>query len=172
VFEERYTSKANIYLRLKKFLIDNRNSDVTKALKNLYQDKLSGNESTIFCVDNMMYKEHRTDSRDVALPFLHLSGIIAVRKYCISLVASSQLRSAREYIKNDIPALLGDIDLWIQSGAGTVDAERKAEIRETVNALEAQLKRVRHGQRYSCNKLMDARTSQEMLLKSVRSRDQ
>jgi hypothetical protein len=140
--------KANISLRLKKFLIDNRNSEVTKALKNLYQDKVSGNELTVFCVDNIMYKDHRDNAKNVALPFLHLSGIIAVRKHCISLVASSQLRNAKAFIKDDIPALLGDIELWIQSGAGTVDAERKAEIRETVNALEAQLKRVRHGQRY------------------------
>lgn len=131
----------NHSLELKKFLIDNRNSEVTKALKNLYQDKVPGNELTVFCVDNLMYKDHRNDPKDVALPFLHLSGIIPVRKHCISLVASSQLRNAREYIKNDIPALLGDIELWIQSGAGTIDAERKAEIRETVNALEAQLKR-------------------------------
>jgi len=164
--------KSNIASRLEKFLIDKRNSDVTKALKNLYQDKVPGNELTVFCVDNVMYKDHRNDPKDVPLSFLHLSGIIPVRKHCISLVAKSQLRNAREYIKDDIPALLGDIDLWIQSGAGTVDAERKAEIRETVNALEAQLKRVRHGQRYLCNTLMDARTSQEMLLQSVRSQDQ
>ena len=165
-------SKANISLRLEKFLIGNRNSSVIMTLKNLYQDKVPGNELTVFCVDNLMYKGHRNDPKDVALEFLHLSGIVAVRKHCISLVANSQLLNAREYIKDDIPALLGDIDLWIQSGAGTVDAERKAEIRETVNALEAQLKRVRHGQRYLCNTLMDARTSQEMLLQSVRSQDQ
>ncbi len=137
--------KSNIASRLKNFLINIRNSDVTKALRNVYQDKVPGNELTVFCVDNVMYKVHRDNPEDVARPFLHLSGIIDIRKHCISLVASSQLRNAREYIKNDIPALLGDIELWIQSGAGTVDAERKAEIRETVNVLEAQLKRVRHG---------------------------
>ncbi len=42
----------------------------------------------------------------------------------------------------DIPALLGDIALWIESGAGSADAEQKRTIRETLNELERRLRTV------------------------------
>lgn len=90
----------------------------------------------------MDYWEHRDSPRDEALPLLQLSGIIGVRRYCISIVANSQLRIAVKYIRDSIPALLGDIALWVQSGAGSVSAERKEAIRETLNTLEANLRRV------------------------------
>jgi hypothetical protein len=61
------------------------------------------------------------------------------------MVANSQLRIATNYIQNDIPALLGDIKLWVESGAGTVNAEQKEKVRETLNTVEARLKRVRTG---------------------------
>ena len=95
-----------------------------------------------------MYQEHRNRPKDAALPFLQLSGILEVRRHCIAMVACSQLRSALKYISDDIPALLGDIKLWVQSGAGTLAAERRAEIRETLDTLEARLKRVRHALKY------------------------
>lgn len=58
------------------------------------------------------------------------------------MVADRQLRVATKYIQDDIPALLEDVELWVQSGAGSVDAEQKAAIRETLNMLEARLNRV------------------------------
>jgi hypothetical protein len=61
------------------------------------------------------------------------------------MVANSQLRIATKYIRDDIPAVLGDVELWVQSGAGTANAEQKEKIRETLNAVEARLKRVRSG---------------------------
>ena len=91
-----------------------------------------------------MYQDHRNSPKNEALPFLQLCGIFAVRKHCTARVASSQLRNTMRYINDNIPALLGDIELWVQSGAGTLDAERKAEIRETLNVLEARSKRVRN----------------------------
>jgi len=58
------------------------------------------------------------------------------------MVADRQLRVATKYIHDDIPALLEDIELWVQSGAGSVDAEQKTVIRETLSMLEARLNRV------------------------------
>jgi len=168
---ESFLAELTNSARLQQYLISNRNTDVTKALENIYGEKLPGNELKVFCVDNIMYQDHRSNPKDEALPFLQLSGIFAVRKHCIAIVASSQLRNARKYINDDIPALLGDVELWVQSGAGTVDAERRAEIRETLNVLEARLKRVRQSPRHSRNRLMDVRTLQEMLLVSVRLQD-
>jgi len=80
--------------------------------------------------------------KDDALPFLELSGILAVRKHCISLVAESQFRIAAKYIQDGIPVLLGDTDLWVQSGAGNMSAERRQTIREALDSLESRLQRV------------------------------
>ena len=135
---------ADASARLEKYLITVRNHNVTTALKIKYGEKLSGNDLRVFCVDNIMYQEHRNSPKDVALPFLILSGILDVRKHCIAIMTNTQLQSAREYINDDIPVLLGALDLWVQSGAGTFDAERRAEIRDTLNVLEARLKRVSH----------------------------
>jgi len=94
----------------------------------------------VFCVSNADYWEHRASPKDDALPFLQLSGILSVRKHCISMVASSHLRAAMKYLNDDIPVFLGDIELWVQSGAGSVDAERREEIRQTLSTVEASLK--------------------------------
>lgn len=96
----------------------------------------------VFCISNTDYWDHRDLPNDDALPFIELSGIIAVRKHCISMVGDSQHRIASKYIRESIPALLGDITLWVQSGAGSMSAERKQAVRETLNVLEARLRRV------------------------------
>jgi hypothetical protein len=96
----------------------------------------------VFCVSNSEYWEKRYQSKDEALPFLHLSGILAVRKHCLSMVADSQLRIATKYVRDDIPAFLGDVALWVESGAGSVDAEQKKAVRETLDKVEDNLKRV------------------------------
>lgn len=77
--------------------------------------------------------------KDEALPFLHLSGILQVRKYCLSIVAESQLRAAIECMTDAIPALLGSVELWVQSGAGSLDAERKQALRNTLEEIQRAL---------------------------------
>jgi hypothetical protein len=96
----------------------------------------------VFCISNADYWTYRDLSRDDALPFLKLSGIIAVRKHRISMVADYQLRAATKYIQNTIPAILSDITLWVESSAGSVTAERKQAVREALDVLEARLRRV------------------------------
>lgn len=103
---------------------------------------MSDGRLRVFCISNKFYWDHRDLPKGDALPFLQLSGIIAVRRHCISIVADSQLRSATKYIRDSIPAILGDIALWVQSGSGTANAERNQVVRETLNALEARLRRV------------------------------
>lgn len=80
--------------------------------------------------------------RDTALPYLQLSCILEVRKYCISIVANSQRRIATRYMRDEIPDLLAQLELWVQSGAGSADAERKEVVRCTLNELESRLKKV------------------------------
>lgn len=128
--------------RLKKYLVETRNSTVTEKLVQQYRSQIPGGRLRVFCVSNHDYREYRLEPKDQALPFLQLSGIIAVRKHCLSIVAESQLQIVTKYVRDDIPALLGDVELWVQSGAGTADAEQKRVVRETLNTLESQLKEV------------------------------
>lgn len=108
----------------------------------LYQTQVPAADLPIFCISNLDYWEHRDRPKDEALPFLQLSGILQVRRHCLSLVAEGQLRAAKEYITNAIPALLGSIELWIQSGAGSVSAERKEAIRSALDEIERELEAV------------------------------
>jgi len=124
---------------LKRFLITTRNQQVTGALQTLYEAQVPAADLPIFCISNLDYWEHRDRPKDEALPFLQLSGILQVRRHCLSLVAEGQFRAAKEYVTNAIPALLGSIELWIQSGAGSVSAERKAAIRSALDEIEQEL---------------------------------
>ena len=81
-------------------------------------------------------------ARDEALPFLNLSGILSVRRQCISIVGDSQHRIATGFMHDDIPALLGEIELWVQSGAGTMTAERRLAIRQLLDTLDERLTNV------------------------------
>jgi hypothetical protein len=105
----------------------------------------------VFCVSNTDYWEHRDHPKDrwgSALsplelsPPLELSGIIELRRYCVSLLDSSQLRIATKFIREDVPAILSEIALWVQSGAKDVSTERKETVRQTLDALEARLRKV------------------------------
>jgi hypothetical protein len=96
----------------------------------------------VFCVSNIDYWEHRDLPKDDAFRLLQLSGIIEIRRHCISMVANSQLRAATKYIRDSIPAILSEIALWVQSVVGSESAEQKQAICETLNALEVRLRRV------------------------------
>jgi hypothetical protein len=96
----------------------------------------------VFCVSNTDYWEHRDQPKESAFPLLSLSGIIELRRHCVSLLEDDQLRIATKYIRDDIPAILSDIALWVQSGTESVNTERRETVRETLDALEARLRRV------------------------------
>jgi hypothetical protein len=123
-------------LRLKSHLINTRNQHVTSALRQTYQNRIPGGDMKVFCVSNTDYWEHREKPKEDALPVLRLSRIIDVRRHCISIVAESQLRAATEYVKDVIPALLGSIELWVQSGSGSMSAEKKQAVRNALNEVE------------------------------------
>lgn len=112
---------------------------VTESLRRTYQDQTTSSALKVFCVSNTEYWEHRQKPKEEALPVLRLSGILDVRKNCISIVAESQLCAATEYMKNTIPALLGSIELWVQSGSGSASAERKRDIRNVLDRMQSEL---------------------------------
>lgn len=107
-----------------------------------YQDRVSEGQLRVFCVSNAYYGDHRNEPREEAMPFLDLSGILRLRRHCIGVVGDSQRRIATSYIQNEIPALLADVNLWVQSCTGTMDAERRREVRETLDTLDGRLARV------------------------------
>ena len=86
-----------------------------------------------------MYSQERERPAQKALPFHTLSGILELWRYCIGIVAESNLRATTEYMKDEIPALLGSIELWIQAGSGDVNAERKQQILDTVSGIQREL---------------------------------
>ncbi|KAK1566032.1 uncharacterized protein LY79DRAFT_529529, partial [Colletotrichum navitas] len=126
---------------LKKYLIENRNATVSGELRKEYRKNSSDGTLHVFCVSNTEYWARRRLSKDDALPSLHLSGILALRKHCLAIIGDSQLRIAREFVTNDLPALFGDVALWIESGAGSASAEQKRTVREALDKVERRLKR-------------------------------
>jgi hypothetical protein len=90
-----------------------------------------------------MYEDNRQAPAEEALPFLQLSGIPALRRHCIGIVADSHLQATVEYITNEVPAFVGSVELWLQAGSGTASVERKEKILSAVNAIQARLDKAR-----------------------------
>jgi hypothetical protein len=131
------------YYRLLQYLITTRNDIVTAQLLTQYGGRISGGDLHVFCASNTLYWEKR-DLRALAevTPFLRLSGIVDIRRHCMGLVSESQLRIATKYLRDDVPNLLSNIELWVQNGAGTADAEKKRAVRQALDKLERRLRRV------------------------------
>lgn len=135
-------ANTNISPRLKSFLIKSRNEFVTKELREKYRDRVT-NDIKIFCVSNKDYWDNRDKAKQISRPFLELSGILQVRKHSISIVAASQRRIATRYMKDQIPAFLAQVDLWVQSGALSANQERRRALCRTLDEVERGLRRVR-----------------------------
>lgn len=113
-----------------------------RELKATYDKLRPGQNTKVFCISNKLYWDHRERSKVLSLPWLTLSGVLEVRKYCISIVANTQRLAATRYMKDEIPALLSQVDLWVQSGARTADEERRESLCRALDDAETQLSRV------------------------------
>ncbi|KAF9772316.1 hypothetical protein IL306_009980 [Fusarium sp. DS 682] len=131
--------KKNYEFELKEFLIKTRNQIITDQLKVAYAGRVT--DARVFCVSNTIYWQNRTTKKSEAKRYLDLSGILQVRKHCISIVANSQRRIATQYMKDQIPALLADIELWVQSGARTANEERREALCQTLDSVERRLRK-------------------------------
>lgn len=58
------------------------------------------------------------------------------------MVADSQLWAATQFMENSIPALLGEIELWVRSGGESASLEQKRIMREALDEVEVRLRRV------------------------------
>ncbi|KAF5708726.1 hypothetical protein FGLOB1_6265 [Fusarium globosum] len=133
------TRKQNYEFELKAYLITNRNQIITDSLNITYAGRVT--PSRVFCVSNTIYWQNRTAKKSEAKRNLDLSGILQVRKHCISIVANSQRRIATQYMKDQIPALIADIELWVQSGARTASEERREALCQTLDSVERRLRK-------------------------------
>lgn len=119
-----------------------RNTIVSEALKRQYNHRVPGATLKVFCVSNQDYRDHRWVPREAALPYLNLSGIIEFRQFCVSIVSESQHRAAQLYMKDRIPGLLGQIDLWVQTSLGGGASVLRPAIRQALDTLESRLESV------------------------------
>lgn len=115
-----------------------RNDRVSSSLRQIYQ----GIVRDVFCVSNTMYRDERDKARDVAIPWLRLSGILSLRRHCLGLMAQRQLRDASSFMKEQLPSLVAAIALWVESGSGQVSAGLRAQVREASAKAEGIMQEV------------------------------
>lgn len=130
-------------LNLKRHIITTRNRKVSNDIQRRNRDNITGEGLKTFCVSNVLYWEQRNKPVRESKPFLELSGILDLRRHCIGIVAESHLRATVEYIRDEIPALLGSIELWVQAGAGNASAERRQQILDVVSTVQSLMDEVR-----------------------------
>ncbi len=128
---------------LRRFIVKKRNEGVSSGLQREYKNHPVARLLKTFCVSNRMYWDQREQRATIALPYLELSGILELRRYCIGIVADSHFRAMKAFVKDEIPALLGSIELWVEAGSGNITAERKQQILNVISAIERQLDEVR-----------------------------
>jgi hypothetical protein len=136
-------SRENHEFELLRHIIKLRNDKVSDGLQEEYRNHTIATTLKTFCVSNKIYWDNREKPATAALPYLKLSGILELRRYCIGIVADSHLRATREFIKDEIPAFLGSVELWVEAGSGNASAERKQQILDAVSAIQRELDEVR-----------------------------
>jgi hypothetical protein len=111
-----------------------RNQNVTNKLYETYRPTVQH----VSCVGNAMYQEHRRG----ALRWLELSGIVALRLFCLGLVADHLLQDAKAFMSDTIPNLVSSVHLWVMSGSERIASETRAQIREVSRSVEQDLRSV------------------------------
>jgi len=107
-----------------------------------YIHEAPGANIRVFCVGNDDYTKHRGEPRNVAFRYLILSGIINLRRFCVSIMSESQHRAALLYMHNRIPDLVAKVDLWVQKHAEGEDSVLRPAVRNIVDTLHTRLNTV------------------------------
>ncbi|KAM3470795.1 hypothetical protein MY5147_006201 [Beauveria neobassiana] len=112
----------------------------TRRLNELNANILKAKKSEEVCqFDNTLYQKKRQAKMEIAQAYINLSGIIDLRRHCVSIVSANQHREASGFMKTDIPKLLAAIDLWVQSGEDTWDGELRAAVKTALDDVEVRL---------------------------------
>ncbi|KAF2278876.1 uncharacterized protein EI97DRAFT_372095 [Westerdykella ornata] len=132
-------SKEDKKFKLRRYIMQLRNDKVSVGLQKQYRNHSTAKPLKVFCVSNTMYWENREKPAKAALPYLELSGILGLRRYCIEIVAKSRLHAAREFITDAIPAFLGSVELWVKAGCGNASVDGKQRILDAVRVIQRKL---------------------------------
>lgn len=135
-------TKNQSELNFTDLVIGLRNRKVSEKAQKQYRDHRTAATTKTFCVSNTLYWEHREEPLTLSKPHLVMSGIFELRKYCIGIFADSRFRATTEYIKDQVPAFLYSIQLWVNAGSGNVNAERKQHMLDKVDTLQVALREV------------------------------
>ncbi|KAJ5021270.1 Dynamin family-domain-containing protein [Bipolaris maydis] len=103
-------------------LIQIRNASVTAKLHYKYRELEKEKRPKVFCVSNNLYENNRTETGPVHLAAIHVSGIPDLRRHCIGIIAESHYRISRQLIDHELPAFLGSVELWMNSGGSNATA--------------------------------------------------
>ncbi|KAI0472369.1 hypothetical protein F4859DRAFT_522291 [Xylaria cf. heliscus] len=126
---------------IQKYLMEIRAQRISDQLREKYGDGTASRNLAVFFVSNTMYWDNRQEPRNRAVPRLELSGILAVRQYCRGMVSESQFALASTFMRDDVNALLGNIELWLRSGAESMTVERIRLVREGLKVVERQMRK-------------------------------
>ena len=125
------------------YLIGTRNATVTESIRQGYADRIPrDHQLQVFCIGNSHYWKHRHEPLDKARPQLELSGIVDVRRHCLSIVTECQYRAATSYVRNQVQELLRQVKLWVESGARSLEDEKRETIQRILNEAEMNIARV------------------------------
>jgi hypothetical protein len=142
-YRKAETAKEGHDLDLQRFVVRLRNDKVSRRLREEYRNHPIATSLGIFCVSNTVYWDNREKAANMFLPYLRFSGILELRSYCIGVVAHSRLQATQKFIKDEIPALIGSVELWVEAGSGNASAESKQRVLDAVSAMQQELDKVR-----------------------------
>ncbi|KAI0404069.1 hypothetical protein F4802DRAFT_568804 [Xylaria palmicola] len=125
---------------LQQFMITTCNESVQSQLHAEYGHQFPDGTLRVFCVSNKIYWDNREAPKDAAMPHLVLSGILALRAHAMAMVWQSQFAAANQYMRGDVGLLLRELGLWVQTGQGSLSAERKELVRSTLATVERELR--------------------------------
>lgn len=129
---------------LDKQRIEFRNEATTESLIKMYKayQTPAMPQPNVFCVSSKMYRDHRDGDVRRALPYLELSGIMAVRQHCIAILSDSQHLAATDYMRHRVQALLDSIQVWVQSLTEIADVQKHKALQEALVTIKTWLKEV------------------------------
>jgi hypothetical protein len=128
---------------LLRIVIGLRNEKVKSGLREAYRDHALAENLNVFCVGNIMYRKNRDKPVATALPYLNLSGILNLRRYCIGIVAQSRFHATRQFIKDTLPAFVGSVGLWVEAGSVRPTVDSKERIIVAMSSVQQEIDEVR-----------------------------
>jgi hypothetical protein len=126
--------------RLSSYIINARNQTVTKQLEATYGVGSTQSGLKIFCVSNSIYWKHRESALSARISeCLQLSGIIDLRRHCLSIVSKAQLSAAMRYINCEVPAVVAHIRLWAESVSSNWTGANEKLVADAINSVKLTL---------------------------------